>query len=161
MAGVTENYSKYEVREMIRFLQVEGASHSEIHRRLVSDYGQKSFSRKEVSVWCNKFRGGRTTLNDDSEKHRGILMTSHTDENSVFVEGWIKKDRRVKVPEIAEVNGIAESIVHEIISDLNLRRVHNRWVPKMPSKEHKTEGWLLELKIFAVIKTKESMKHEF
>jgi hypothetical protein len=46
-------------------------SQSEIHRRLVSVYGQNVFSRKEVFVWCNKFKDVRTALNDDPQKHRG------------------------------------------------------------------------------------------
>jgi hypothetical protein len=75
----------------------------------VNVYGQNVFS--------NKFKDGRTTLNDDPQKHRGRRRTSHTDENCVIVEGWIRVDRRVKVHEIAEVIGIAESTVHEIISD--------------------------------------------
>jgi DNA-binding IclR family transcriptional regulator len=41
----------------------------------------------------------------------------------VIVEGLIREDQRVKVCEIAEVTGIAKSTVHEIISDLNFRKV--------------------------------------
>jgi hypothetical protein len=70
MASVIENYSKFEACMVVRFLQAEGVSQSEIHRRLVNGYGWKVFSRKEVSVWCNKFRDGRTALNDDTEKHK-------------------------------------------------------------------------------------------
>jgi hypothetical protein len=50
MAGVIENYSKFEVRAVVRFLQADGVSQSEVHLRLVSVYGQNVFSRKEVSV---------------------------------------------------------------------------------------------------------------
>jgi hypothetical protein len=65
MAGVIANYSNFEVRAVVRFSQAEGVSQREIQRRLVSVYGQKIFSWKEVSVWCNKFKVGRTALNDD------------------------------------------------------------------------------------------------
>jgi hypothetical protein len=50
MASVIENYSKFEVRAVVRFLQAAGASQSEIHRRLLSFYSQKIFSRKVVPV---------------------------------------------------------------------------------------------------------------
>jgi hypothetical protein len=50
MAGVTENYSKFEVHAVVRFLQAEGVCQSESHCRLVSVYGQNVFSRKEVSL---------------------------------------------------------------------------------------------------------------
>jgi hypothetical protein len=68
MAGVSENYSTFEVRAAVRFLQGERVSQGEIHRRLVSVYGVNVFSRKGASLWCKKFRDGRTALNDDPEK---------------------------------------------------------------------------------------------
>jgi hypothetical protein len=40
MAGMTGNYSKFEVRAVVRFLQAEGVSRGEIHRRLESVSGQ-------------------------------------------------------------------------------------------------------------------------
>jgi hypothetical protein len=47
MAGVIENYSKFEVRPVVRFLQTEGVSQSEIQHRLVSIYGQKFSSERK------------------------------------------------------------------------------------------------------------------
>jgi hypothetical protein len=91
MAGVTENYSGFEVRSVVRFLQAEGVGRREIHRRLVNVYGQKVFSRKEESVCSIKFAYGRKALNDDQEKHRDRQRTSNTDENCVIVEGLMKK----------------------------------------------------------------------
>jgi hypothetical protein len=49
--------------------QAEEVNQSEINRRLLSDLSQNIFSQKEVSVLCNKFKDGRTTLNDGPEKH--------------------------------------------------------------------------------------------
>jgi hypothetical protein len=48
MASVMENYSKFEVHAVVRFLQAEGVSLSEINSKLVSVYGQNVFSQKEV-----------------------------------------------------------------------------------------------------------------
>jgi hypothetical protein len=80
MAGVSENYSKFEFRAVARSLQA-GVSHSEFHCRLVSVYGENAFSRKEVSVGFNKFKYGRTALNDNPEKKRSRPTTSHTNED--------------------------------------------------------------------------------
>jgi hypothetical protein len=44
MAGMIENYSKFEVRAVVRFLQAEGESHGKIHRWLASIYGHNVFS---------------------------------------------------------------------------------------------------------------------
>jgi hypothetical protein len=96
---VSGNYSKFEVREVVRFLQAEEVSQSEIYRRLASVYGQKVFSRKEVFLWCNKFKDGGTALNVEPEKQRGRPRASHTDENCVIVEGLIKEGRGVKFRE--------------------------------------------------------------
>jgi hypothetical protein len=43
MAGVIENYSKFEAHAVVRLFQTEGVS--EIHRSLVSVYGQNVFSQ--------------------------------------------------------------------------------------------------------------------
>jgi hypothetical protein len=73
-------------------------SQSEIHLRLVSVYG-----RKEVSVWCNRVKDGRTALNDDTKKHRVRPKTSHSDENCVIFKGSYRKiEERKLVKRIAE-----------------------------------------------------------
>jgi hypothetical protein len=69
---------------VVRFLQAEGASLSEIHCSLVTVYGQDVFRQMEVSVWCNKFKGGQ------SQRNRGRPRISHTDKNGV-VKGLIRK----------------------------------------------------------------------
>jgi hypothetical protein len=77
MASVIENYLKFEVHAVVRFLQAEGVSQGKIHHRLVSVYGQNIFSQKKMSVWCNKFKNGRTTLNDDPQKQRQTKDLAH------------------------------------------------------------------------------------
>jgi hypothetical protein len=47
MAGVIENYSKFEVFAVLRYLQAEGGSESDIHHREASIYGKNVFSWKE------------------------------------------------------------------------------------------------------------------
>jgi hypothetical protein len=76
-------------------------------------------------------------LNDDSQKHGGRPRTLHTDKNCATVEGLIRKDRRVRVCEIAEVTVIAKVTVREINSDLNFLKVLARWVPKCSSRSMK------------------------
>jgi hypothetical protein len=107
MGGVNENYSNFEVFT-VRFLEAEGVIEIDINRMLVSIYGQNVFSQKEVAVSYNKLKVGQVALNDDLEKHRGRLGTSHSDENCVTVKGLIREDERAKVLEIAEVAGFAK-----------------------------------------------------
>jgi hypothetical protein len=100
MADVIENDSKFEVHAVVRFYQAEGVSQSEIHRRLVSVYDQNVFSGKEVFVWCNKFKHGRTAFSNP-KKHIGRPRTLHIDENCVIFVGLIKEDRRITGRETA------------------------------------------------------------
>jgi hypothetical protein len=54
-------------------------------------------AERKCLAWCNKFKNGRTALNDDPEKPRG---NNDTEENYVIVDGLIRKDRSVKVHEM-------------------------------------------------------------
>jgi hypothetical protein len=67
---------------------------------MVSVYGQKVFSPKNVSVWFNRFEDDRMASSDDPEKHRDRPRVPHADETCVTVEGLIREDRRTKVPEV-------------------------------------------------------------
>jgi hypothetical protein len=79
-----ENYSKFEVRAVVRFLQAEGVSERN-SSKVRECTRSESFKPKNVSVWCKKFEDGRTALNDDPEKNSGRPRTSHTDENCAIV----------------------------------------------------------------------------
>jgi hypothetical protein len=59
--GLIENYSKFQVRAVVRFWKQE--CQRKIHHRLMSVSSQIVFS--------NKGKDGRMALNDDPEKHRG------------------------------------------------------------------------------------------
>jgi hypothetical protein len=58
MTDVIEYNSMFGVDAVVRFLQAEGMSQSEIHLRLANTYERKFFSRKEMLVWCNIFKDG-------------------------------------------------------------------------------------------------------
>jgi hypothetical protein len=92
MAFVIENYSKFEVRAVVKIF-ASRRSESEQDSSQVSVCGQNVFRQKEVSGWCNKFKDGQTALYDDPQKHRGRTRTSHTVENYVIVKGLIREDR--------------------------------------------------------------------
>ena len=63
--------SKEEQRGVVRFLVAEGAGTREIHRRLSAVYGEYCMSLTSVHEWQKRFRGGRTSLQDD-QAHRVI-----------------------------------------------------------------------------------------
>ena len=64
MATPIENWSKIEVRGVVRFLQANGKNPIEIHKEIIATYGENAMSKKQVYHWCSLFKGGRTSLED-------------------------------------------------------------------------------------------------
>jgi len=56
MCAAIETPSKCENHAVIRFLQADGHSAAEIHRRMSAVYGPNFMSDKCVREWCRKFR---------------------------------------------------------------------------------------------------------
>ena len=113
MSFITEEWSKVEVRSVIRFLHAKGKGPTEIHRELVSVYGDGVMTRKQVSVWCTAFSEGRTNVED--EPRSGRPCSSSTDDNIAQVNNLIRADRRCKVRDIAFELDISKSVVHDIV----------------------------------------------
>jgi hypothetical protein len=59
-----ENSSSVEVSVVVRLLNAKQKSATEIHKEVVEVCGKNVISRKQVSVWCNQFKEGRTSLVD-------------------------------------------------------------------------------------------------
>ena len=75
MCAATETPGKSEIRAVIRFLQAEGHSATEIHRRLSAVYGPNFMGDICVREWCRKFRDGRTDVHDEGGQGWPSLVT--------------------------------------------------------------------------------------
>ena len=64
MATPLENWSRVEVRSVIRFLTAKGLKPIEIHTEIKSVYGEKVMAKSQVYEWCSKFKAGHTDVND-------------------------------------------------------------------------------------------------
>jgi len=51
-----------EQRGLVRFLWAEGVKPVEIHRRMLSQYGQSTMSQRKVYEWVERFKSGRTRV---------------------------------------------------------------------------------------------------
>jgi hypothetical protein len=71
-----------EVRAVIRFLNAEGQSEAEIHRRFYSVNGDNVISNSCVTEWRRKFRDGRTGVHDEGDKGRHSLCLKNSFKNS-------------------------------------------------------------------------------
>lgn len=122
MTALIEEWSRVEIRSVIRFLHAKGKGPTEIHRELLSVYGENVMTRKQVSLWCTAFAEGRTNVEDD---HRsGRPCSSSTDDNIAQVDNLIKADRRCKIRDIALELDISKTVAHEIVHEkLGYRKV--------------------------------------
>jgi transposase len=133
-----ENPSSVEVRAVIRFLNTKQKSPREIHKEAVKVYGENVISRKQVSVWCNQFKEGRTSLLD--EERGGRPTTACNAVNERRVEQLLLTDRRIKLKEIAYTLNLSNTTVYRIVHDnLGYRKVSDRWVPKGLTEHHKAQ----------------------
>ena len=72
VAATIDAPAKCELRSVIRFLQAEGHSAAEIHRKV---YGENFMSDGSVREWCRKFKEGRTDVHDEGGHGRKSVAT--------------------------------------------------------------------------------------
>ncbi|GFN92090.1 histone-lysine N-methyltransferase SETMAR [Plakobranchus ocellatus] len=93
-----KEWSKLEVRTVVRFLFSKGTKPSEIHKQIAETYGEGAMSRSRVYQWCTWFGEGRTSLGDEPKSGR---PKTSTNENTTRVDELIRCDRTMKIREIA------------------------------------------------------------
>ncbi|GFO13807.1 histone-lysine N-methyltransferase SETMAR [Plakobranchus ocellatus] len=84
MATPIKEWSKLEVRGVVRFLFWKGTKPSEILKQIAETYGEGAMSRSRVYQWCTWFGEGRTSLGDEPKS--GRPKTSTNEENTTRVD---------------------------------------------------------------------------
>jgi len=59
-----------EQRGVVRFLWAEGVKPVEIHRRMLTQYGQSTMSQRKDYEWVERFKSARTRVTDESPSGR-------------------------------------------------------------------------------------------
>ncbi|KYO21352.1 histone-lysine N-methyltransferase SETMAR [Alligator mississippiensis] len=130
--------TKEEQRSVIRFLWAEGVPPSEIHRRIVAQYGKNCLAQRKVYEWVEKFKHGRTSVVD--EPRAGRPNTATTEDNIAKVDAAVRASKRVSIPELVAEVGVSAGSIHAILHDhLNYQKVCARWVPKQLTDVHKRQ----------------------
>jgi hypothetical protein len=70
-----QNPFKCEVRAVNRFLHAKGETAAEIHRQLVSVYGEDVMNRQNEAKWCREFEAGRNNEDDEMRSGRPCVVT--------------------------------------------------------------------------------------
>ncbi|UYV77720.1 hypothetical protein LAZ67_15002046, partial [Cordylochernes scorpioides] len=136
------NVSTCELRSLIRFFTAKKENVVNIHRNLVSVYGEGCMSIQMVRRWRSWFLEGRKNVHDDEQSGRPVTAT---DNAAVAVVRYVvEADRRVTIDEIRfrlpPGIEIGRSSIGTIMSDvLNFRKVCARWVPRLLSENHKQQ----------------------
>ena len=123
---------KDQYRSVIRFLFLDGKSHSEIKERLDAVYGDSFPLMATVKNWLNELyvfarrflMAPKTATTEDNMKKK-----SHD---------LVLADHRLKVREIAETVDISRDCVgHTLHEILGMRKLSARWVPRLLTPDNK------------------------
>jgi hypothetical protein len=85
MAVPIQSPTKCEVRSLVRFLNAKGECPMEIHKQIVTVYGNV-MNRQNVTKWWREFSEGRTDVHDEQRSARPSLIS---DELLQEIEGEI------------------------------------------------------------------------
>jgi len=93
-------------------------------------YGEDCLSRTQCHEWYQRFKSGRTFIEDDPKS--GWPSTSMDDDHFEKVLAVIHQNRRPTVHEVAEEVGICKSSCHLILTDkLQMRPVAAKFVLRL------------------------------
>ena len=108
----------------------------ETHEMLKLVYGDAAVTRKTVYKWFEQFHNGCELVED--EERSGCPSTSKTQENVERVSEMIRSNRRLTIREIYEdLNISCVSVQNILTTDLNMRRVSAKFVPRVLTVEQK------------------------
>jgi len=106
------------------------------HRMLQEAFGDNTMSQSKTFLWYKRFKGWRTSADDDERS--GRPSTSTTPENIAKVREAILADRRQTIHDVCEIVRLSYGTVQRILTDnLNMRRISARFVPRLMSDDQK------------------------
>ena len=110
-----------------------GMRASEIHRELVTAYGESALCETTVSRWVNSFKAGKTSTDDEPRSGRPIIP----EVDQVLLK-TIGENPNLSTREIACITSIPKSTVYDRLVKLGWRCLHTKWVPHILSESQKT-----------------------
>ena len=93
-------------------------------------YGEDCLSRTQCHEWYQRFKSGRTSIEDDPKS--GRPSTTKDDDNVEKILAVILQNRRLTVRDNAEEVRICKISCHLILTDKwKMRRVAAKFVPRL------------------------------
>jgi len=110
-------------------------------------YGEDCLSRTQCHEWYQRFKSGRTSIEDDPKS--GRPSTSMDDDHVEKVLDLIRQNCRLTVREVAEEVAICKSSCHQILTDkLKMRRVAAKFVPRLLTDTQKENRVTISQELF-------------
>ena len=78
MEGVVRECTIIEQCAIVDFLWAKWRPSKDIHKEMLSVYGERCLSCKEVRNWVEKFNNSRSHLEDDKRASRPLEITTDT-----------------------------------------------------------------------------------
>ena len=95
-----------EQRVCVKFCFKLGKTFTETFQMLQQVYGEDFFSRTQCYEWYQRFKSGRTSIEEDLKSGRPSPSTG--DDNIETVRSVIRENRRLTVREVSEEVGICK-----------------------------------------------------
>jgi hypothetical protein len=117
-------------RVCIKFCFKLGKSAAKTHKMLKQAFGDSALDQTQTYDWCNRFKNGRTSADDD--KSSGRPSTGTTPENVANVREGIREGRRRMIHDVCNIVELSYGTCQRILSDeLNMRRIAAKYVPRL------------------------------
>ena len=107
---------KQDQRICIKFCFQFVKTSSETIQMMQKAFGNECISKTRIKEWCNRFKGGRTSV--DSDSRSGRPSTTETLDYIERVRLAIEGDRRLTVRELENDLGIPKITVWEILNKI-------------------------------------------
>src|SRR5215469_1101978 len=125
-----------EQRVCVKFCFKLGKTFTETFQMLQQAYGEDCLSRTQCYEWYQRFKSGRTSIEDDPKSGRPSSSTG--DGHIEKVRSVIRENRRLTISEVSEEVGICISSCHTILTEkLKMHRVSAKFVPRLLTEEQK------------------------
>lgn len=136
--ATSASFSRYDVRNIIKFSLLSGKAAPQIHQELTEVLGDDAPSIQTVRKWIREIQDGRESLED--KERSGRPRSATTDVNVSRVKDAVSEDNRRTCGELEELLGIPHSTVHRILTEsLGMQKLFAKWVPHLLTEDQMKE----------------------
>ena len=139
MAAPFSTCTTIEQRGVVQFLWAKDMAAKNIHKIMLTLYGEYCLSRQAVHNWVQKFSEGRASIEGEHRVGRPVEIA--TPATLQGVEDIIRADRRVTIDDVATATGCSHGQTYNMMyKRLGIHNVCSRWVSRQLTTQHKSQS---------------------